>query len=127
MMKTVSKWMEAVILESRDRGFRIERLPSNSQKYTDDKRRLLIEGKRCQVVPSRPRNPNAQYPSTEYLPLYLPRTDWPDYLLYVSTREQQPVFHIVPRVTMSKDTGRTPESLAPFRNAWELLQLDSPT
>jgi len=73
-----------------------------------------------------PRNPNTQYPHTKYLPRYLPRTNWPDYLLYVSTSDQQPVFHIVPRAAMSKDTGRTPESLAPFRDAWELLQLDSP-
>jgi hypothetical protein len=121
-----SSFIEFVITEAASRGFRTERIPAESKRHAFDKRLLLIEGRRCQIIPSRPSRPSAQYPNAEYLPLYLPRTDWADFLVYVSVTQNQPVFHIVPRAEMSKDTGRAPESLAPFKDAWELLQLDLP-
>jgi hypothetical protein len=118
--------IEVVITEATSRGFRIERIPAESKRHAFDKRLLLIEGRRCQVIPSRRSCSNAQYLHAQYFPLYLPRTDWPDFLVYVSLIENHPVFHVVPRVEMSKDTGRTFESLEPFKDAWELLQLDLP-
>ena len=38
----------------------------------------------------------------------------------------QPVFRIGPCSEMSKGTGRSPESLERYRDAWELLQLNLP-
>ena len=121
-MNAMPSLIELVIAEALSRGLRIERLASQSKRHPFDKRLLLIEGRRCQVIPSRRGHPSAEYPDAEYFPLYLPRTDWPDFLIYVSLIENQPVFRIVPRLEMSKDTGLAPESLEPYRDAWELLQ-----
>src|SRR6266404_34866 len=119
--------IEFVLSEAKSRGLRIERLSSQSRRYVFDKRLLLVEGKRCQVIPSRRGHPSAKYPYAEYFPLYLPRTDWPDFLIYVSLAgETRPVFRVVPRVEMSKDTGLSPESLECYRDAWELLKQDVP-
>jgi hypothetical protein len=118
--------IELVIAEALSRDLRIERLASQSKRHPFDKRLLLIEGRRCQVIPSRRGHPSAEYPDAEYFPLYLPRTDWPDFLIYVSLIENHPVFRIVPRVEMSKDTGLAPESLERYRDALELLQQNLP-
>src|SRR5258708_18806888 len=101
--------IDFVVAEALSRGLRVERLPTESKRHVFDKRLLMVEGKRCQVIPSRRGYPNAQYPHAEYFPMYLPRTDWPDFLIYVSqTDETRPVFPVVPRVEMSKDTGLSP-------------------
>lgn len=100
--------------------------PTESKRHAFDKRLLLIEGKRCQVIPSRRGHPNALYPHAEYFPLYLPRNNWPDFLIYVSLHETPPIFRIISRAEMSKDTGWSPESLEPYRDAWELLQQGLP-
>jgi len=84
----------------------------------------LIEGKRCQVIPSRRGHPSKQYPYAEYFPLYLPRNDWADFLIYVSVTENPPTFCIIPRGEMSKHTGRAPASLEHYQDAWALLQQD---
>jgi hypothetical protein len=115
--------IELVIEEAKSRGLRTERLSAQSRRHVFDKRLLMVEGKRCQVIPSRRGHPSAQYPHAEYFPLYLPRTDWPDFLIYVSlTDEARPMFRVVPRVEMSKDTGLSPESLECYRDTWELLR-----
>jgi hypothetical protein len=78
------------------------------------------------VIPTRIGHPSPEYPRAEYFPLYLPRGDWPDFLIYVSSTEADPIFRVIPRVVMSKDTGWTPETLEPYRGAWELLHHDLP-
>jgi hypothetical protein len=115
--------IELAISEAVSRGLRIERLPIRSKKHTYDTRLILIEGKRCQVIPSKLGHPNDEYPDAECLSLYLPRDGWPDYLIYVLSGNETS-FWIIPRAEMSKDTGRTPESLEPYRGAWDLLQRD---
>lgn len=114
--------LEIVIVEAASRGLRVERVPVQSKRQVFDKRRLLIEGKRCQVIPSPMGHPSAEYPQAEYFPLYLPRTEWPDFLIYVSLSEIHPVFRIIPRSEMSKDTGWTPATLERYREAWEVLK-----
>jgi hypothetical protein len=114
--------IDFVVAEALSRGFRVERLPTESKRHAFDKRLLLVEGKRCQVIPSRRGHPNALYPRAEYFPLYLPRNNWPDFLIYVSLHETPTIFRIISRAEMSKDTGWSPESLEPYRDAWELLQ-----
>ncbi len=114
--------IDFVVAEALSRGFRVERLRTESKRHAFDKRLLLVEGKRCQVIPSRRGHPNELYPHAEYFPLYLPRNNWPDFLIYVSLHESLPIFRIISRAEMSKDTGWSPESLEPYRDAWELLQ-----
>jgi hypothetical protein len=113
--------IEIVVAEAASHDLRVERIPVLSKRHISDKRRLLIQGKRCQVIPSRIGHPNPDYPQAEYFPLYLPRTEWPDFLIYVSPDEIHPVCRIIPRSEMSKDTGWTSESLERYREAWELL------
>ncbi len=120
----MSSPIELVMREAVSRGLRVERLAAQSRRYALDKRLALIEGKRCQVIPSRRGHPSKQYPYAEYFPLYLPRNDWADFLIYVSLTENPPTFCIVPRVEMSKDTGRAPVGLAHYRDAWALLRQD---
>lgn len=113
--------IERVIAEAHSRGLVTERLPAESKRHRFDKRLLLISGSRCQVIPTRRGHPSAEYPKAEYFPLYLPRTNWPDFLVYVSLVENPTVFYVIPRMEMTKDTGLTPESLEPYREAWDLL------
>ena len=113
--------IELLISEASSRGLRIERLPINSKRHTFDRRLLLIEGRRCQVIPTKLGHPSEEYPDAQYLSLYLPRGEWPDYLIYVLSGSES-AFWIVPRVEMSKDTGRTPESMESYREAWDLLR-----
>jgi hypothetical protein len=103
---------------------KIERVATQSNRSPVDKRLLLVDGKRCQVIPTRIGHPSPEYPHAEYFPLYLPRGDWPDFLIYVSLTGADPVFRVIPRIAMSKDTGWTPETLEPYREAWELLHQD---
>jgi hypothetical protein len=114
--------IECVIAEAGSRGLSVERIPAESKLRVHNRRLLLIEGKRCQVIPSRRLQPNPSYPHAEYFPLYLPRTEWADFLIYVLHRETPPSIYIVPRGELEKDTGRSPESLAPYQNAWEWLK-----
>jgi hypothetical protein len=118
--------IEIVAAEAASHGLRVERIPVRSKRDIFDKRRLLIEGKRCQVIPSQIGHPNVNYPQAEYFPLYLPRTEWPDFLIYVTPDEICPVFHVILRAEMSKDTGRTPETLERYREAWDLLRQQPP-
>ena len=75
----------------------------------------MIDGKRCQVIPCPRLHPNASYPQAEYSPLYLPRTTWADFLVYVAHKETPRRFYIIPRGELAKDTGRSLESLARFQ------------
>jgi len=118
--------IELVVAEASVHGLRVERIPAQSKQHIFNKRRLLIEGKRCQVIPSKIGHSSVEYPQAEYFSLYLPRGEWPDFLIYVSSNEVHPVFRIIPRSEMSKDTGRTPETLERYREAWDLLRQHSP-
>jgi len=114
--------IEYAISEAESRGFSVERLPSESKSRLHDPRLLMIEGRRCQVIPCTRLRPNASYPQAEYFPLYLPRTTWADFLIYVAHKETPQRFYIIPRGELAKDTGRSPESLAPFQDAWDWLK-----
>lgn len=117
--------IEDVISEARSRGLSVERIPAESKLRSHDPRLLLIEGKCCQVIPTRRLQPNASYPDAECFPLYLPRTAWADFLIYVVHEESPPLFYVIPRGELAKDTGLSPESLAPYQNAWKWLKPES--
>src|SRR5690348_16563517 len=66
-------------------------------------RRILISGRRCQVIPARLlRSPS--YPQSKSINVYLPRTQWPDFLIYVAYEDTSPTFYVVPRMNLSADT-----------------------
>jgi hypothetical protein len=115
------KAIDLVVSEALSRGLQTERLPVSSKKHKFDPRLLLIEGKRCQVIPSKVGHPSKKYLHAKYLSLYLPRAKWPDYLIYVLPGEACD-FWIVPRVELSKDTCKTPQSIERYRGAWEALR-----
>jgi hypothetical protein len=56
--------------------------------------------------------------------MYLPRTTFADFLLYVP-RQTDDVF-IIPRGLLSYDTGWALVSLQPYLHAWKLLKETSP-
>lgn len=117
--------IEFVISEAKSRGFSVERLAVESKLRAHDPRLLLIDGRRCQIIPCPRLHSNASYPQAQYSPLYLPRTPWADFLVYVAHKETPRRFYIIPRGELTKDTGRSIESLARFQDAWEWLQTNS--
>jgi hypothetical protein len=114
--------IEYVISEARSRGLVVQRIPADSKIRLHDPRLLLIDGRRCQVIPTHRGKNSVAYPQAEYFSLYLPRTTWADFLIYVAHREMPRSFYIVPRGKLSKDTGWAPESLAQYQDAWEWLE-----
>lgn len=109
------------IEEARRRGLDVKTEKPHRGSFS----RLLIEGRPCQAVPARRFRPSRQYPKAECVQLYLPRTRWPDFLIYVLGLEdsERPVFYIVPRGDMSADTARTPASLESYKDAWHSVQM----
>jgi len=114
--------IEYVISEARARGLLVQRIPADSKTLLHDPRLLLIGGWRCQVIPTRRSKNSVVYPQAEYFSVYLPRTTWADFLIYVAHKETPQSFYIVPRGKLTKDTGWAPESFAQFQDAWEWLK-----
>jgi hypothetical protein len=70
------------------------------------------------LLPSDPRWPRALS-----IPIYVPRTSWPDFVIYVvPTLSHPPEYYIVPRGMLSKDTALSPSTLGKYRDAWDLLK-----
>ena len=99
-----------------------KRIPADSKIRRHDPRLLLIDGRHCQVIPTRRSKNSVTYPQAEYFPLYLPRSTWADFLIYVAHKETPRRVYIVPRGKLTKDTGWAPESLARYQDAWEWLK-----
>ncbi len=109
------------IEEARHRGLDVKTEKPHRGSFS----RLLIEGRPCQAVPARRFGPNLRYSRAECIQLYLPRTRWPDFLIYVTRLKDsaKPSFYIVPRGDISADTARTPASLESYKDAWHLVQM----
>jgi hypothetical protein len=54
-------------------------------------------------------------------PIYLPRTSFADFVIYVPMNVDSTDFYVVPRGALSKDTCLTLASLEQYKNAWHLL------
>jgi hypothetical protein len=117
--------IDTVIAEAKTSALRIDRVPSESRFRPSDHRRVLIEGRRCQVIPTKLRASNPEYPDVQYYAIYLPRTEWADFLIYVAYKEHPLLLFIIPRGLLTKDTGLTPDSLLPYQNNWECLHTAS--
>lgn len=86
------------------------------------KKCVRIAGYACQIVPLHlyPTGKNSDLVEHS---LYLPRSDWPDFIIYVVVDSETPRFFIVPRGEMSKETGVCAQNnwLFKYENAWSLL------
>jgi hypothetical protein len=119
--------INAVVKEAEARGLRVERLVEVLTKVPDP-RRAYIAGKPCQVIKTVHESSSPKYSYAKSLRLYLPRTGFADFLIYVAVDVVPPTFYVIPRGVLSKDTGRTERSLEEYRNAWNLLtDVISPT
>jgi hypothetical protein len=83
---------------------------------------LVVEGKICQVIKSR-QVIDPHYPNAVSVSLYLPRTEFADFLIYVAyPLSGRPSFYTVPRGVLSKDTIWSLESLEQYRDAWHVFK-----
>jgi len=110
--------IDIVIDEARARKFRVQRLTGYGKVL--DSRLVLVEQQICQVIPTH-RKPVQEHPEKSWVPLYLPRNRYADFLIYLVQAPER-FCYVVPRGAMSKDTGRSVESMEQYRNAWDLLQ-----
>lgn len=122
------EFSNAAVDEAVSKGLDVQRVVSSDRKRWDG-RLVLIEHRPCQIVMTRYHVPDPRWPEGISIRLYLPRTDWPDFIIYVTrkTRTQPLEFYVVPRGILSKDTYLSPKTLEKYRDAWNLLsQMPSP-
>jgi hypothetical protein len=84
---------------------------------------VRIAGYACQIVPLH-LYPTGKKSDLVDHALYLPRSDWPDFIIYVfANGKQTSRFFIVPRGEMSKETSvcASDNWLFKYENAWSLL------
>jgi len=109
-----------VITEARAIGLSVQRLSGYGKIL--DARLLVVEGRICQIIKTR-QVIDSHYPNAVYAPLYLPRTEYADFLIYVAFPPSGPPrFYVVPRGAMTKDTGWSLESLEQYRGAWQVFK-----
>jgi hypothetical protein len=109
---------DAVVAEAKSRDLPV----SEGEKPSDQPWKYLhIAGRPCQVSRTNLAHTSAEYPNATSLPIYLPRTGFADFVIYVPMDSEREDFYIVPRGLISKDTCLTPESLNQYKNAWHLL------
>src|SRR5579872_3263911 len=112
--------LREVMAEAQAHGLSVQRLTGYGKVL--DARLLAIEGMICQIVRTR-QVPQVDYPTAAYARLYLPRTEFADFLIYVAFPSTgDPSFYVVPRGAMSKDTAWSLGSLEQYRDAWQVLK-----
>jgi hypothetical protein len=108
----------AVIAEARSRDLLVSFGDAPSEvpwKY------LHIAGRPCQVSRTSLIHTSQEYVEATSLPIYLPRTSFADFVIYVPMNVDSTDFYVVPRGALSKDTCLTLASLEQHKNAWHLL------
>jgi hypothetical protein len=109
-----------VITEVRANGLSVQRVSGYGKVL--DARLLAVEGRLCQIIRTR-EVIDSHYPNAVYAPLYLPRTKFADFLIYVAFPSSSPPrFYVVPRGAMTKDTAWSLESLEQYRDAWQVFK-----
>jgi hypothetical protein len=117
--------IDAVVIEARARGLRIQRVfHLHGRVGILDSRCLLIEEKPCQVLRTRNHISNPASPQAVSIPLHVPRSDWADFIIYVvrPRRDDGFGYYVVPRGALSKNTSFASESLESYRDAWDSLR-----
>jgi hypothetical protein len=108
------------ITEGKASGLSVHRVAGHGKAL--DARLLVIEGRPCQVIKTR-QLIDPHFPNAVSVCLYLPRTHFADFLIYVAyPLSGRPSFYIVPRGILSKDTARSLESVEQYRNGWNLFK-----
>ena len=108
----------AVVTEARSRDLLVSFGDAPSEipwKY------LHIAGRPCQVSRTSLFHTSDEYVEATAIPIYLPRTSFADFVIYVPMNLETADFYVVPRGALSKDTSLTPATLEQYKNAWHLL------
>jgi hypothetical protein len=82
---------------------------------------LHIAGRPCQVSRTSLIHTSEEYVEATSLPIYLPRTSFADFVIYVPMNVDSTDFYVVPRGALSKDICLTLASLEQYKNVWHLL------
>jgi len=109
---------DAVVAEARSRDLLVSFADAPSEvpwKY------LHIAGRPCQVSRTSLYHTSQTYVEATALSIYLPRTSFADFVIYVPMNLNAMDFYVVPRGALSKDTCLTIETLEKYKNAWHLL------
>lgn len=85
-----------------------------------DKRTVYLDGRPCQVIKAKWFE---NFPNCKAMSMYMPRTGFADFLLYVT---DQGAVYVMPRGKISHDTGWSELSLEPYKEAWHLLKETDP-
>jgi hypothetical protein len=130
------KRLAAVIQAASAHGLKCEELPADKPGLFRFRKRLLIESRKCQIVPSLIKYVDGSRSEHMLRHLYLPSTEWADFLIYAASERRQPEnrqpenfeFYIVPRGDATKSTVVcSPENwLLKYKDAWKLLTEDLP-
>ena len=86
-----------------------------------DKRTVYIESRPCQAIPSKWYE---NFPGCRAMTMYMPRSEFADFLLYVPENEQ--IVYVVPRGKIAHDTSWAESALEPYKGAFHLLKESSP-
>jgi hypothetical protein len=81
-----------------------------------DKRTLYIDSRPCQVIKSKWFE---NFPGCRAMTMYMPRSGFADFLLYVSDGKET---YVVPRGEIAHDTAWSETALEPYKDAWHLLK-----
>jgi hypothetical protein len=121
-LRTRLDFSNALVTEATAKGFLAQRVISSSERRWKG-RFLVVEGKPCQIIVTRYHVSSPHLSDAVSIQLYLPRTDFPDFLIYVVQQIEQPLeFYVIPRGALSKDTHLSPNTLEKYRSAWDLLK-----
>ncbi len=113
--------LNAVVAEAASRGLLVHPIFSDQGHW--DGHSVLVEDKPCQIVRTKYHISNPRSPHAVSIQLYLPRKDWPDFMIYVLRQTIGPIeYYVLPRGVLSKDTALCPSTLAKYRDAWSLLK-----
>src|SRR5258706_5083766 len=94
--------INVVVNEAKANGLSVQRLSGYGKVL--DARLLAIEGRVCQVIRTREIT-DVNYSNAVSVQLYLPRNEFPDFLIYVVQQDGgKPTFYLLPRGVMTKDT-----------------------
>ncbi len=122
--------VDAVAALAHEAGLRVSRYPSHAAFDSPGEtwsrvHWLWVEGRSMHVVLARRWRSEIRANWDYYVPMYLPRPPWADWLAYYVTNAENESYRVfvVPRSYIAKDTSRAESSLARFAGAqgWRRL------
>src|SRR5262249_29518640 len=93
----------------------------NLQTTVCDRRTAYVDSRTCQAIPAKWFE---NYPGCRAMRMYMPRSEFADFLLYVP--EGQDTVYVIPRGKISYDTNWSEPALEPYKEAWHLLKKMEP-